>query len=467
MRLRDYLDASPGNAVDGNRHRYRPGQARPLVHHQSITLPQDTRWTHGHSVWRPDHQTSRYRTSHYSTNFLYAMNYANRPAAWGTRPWWGTKHHHTWHKGRWDYGWNNHWRNRYRHYHRPVSYYPPGYRSYSVGPAAIIPWGLASWTLGSLAYDTGYYSYRNPYYAPPVETYTTVIHYSEPISVAAARYDPPTEALALSNAEKSAAALQISRATFKEGDYPAALSAVEEAISYEPGDSTLHEYRALVLFALGRYGDAAGVLNPVLASGPGWTWDTMIDLYASPDRYTDQLRPLEDHVLKQTDEADAHFLLGYHYMVGGHLEDAYAMLDRVHQLQPDDTVARQLRSLVGDSIPTDEPLLEKTDGTEMAKGEKPSLDKAALQGVWEATSTEGKTITLSMAEPGGFSWTYQGATEGEVLKGDWSIDEEGFLVLAGKDVQLVGDVTLNEDGSLHFLLAGSPEGDPGLVFRRH
>ncbi len=467
MRLRDYLDASGRGTADLNRNRYRLGQARPLAHRQPVQLPRDNRWARGHSVWRPDFQTSRYRSSHYSPNFIYAMNYAYRPTAWGTRPWWGTKHHHTWHKGRWDYGWNNHWRNRYRHYHRPVSYYPPGYRSYYVGPAAIIPWGLASWSLGSLAYDIGYYSYRNPYYAPPVETYTTVINYSEPITVAATRYEPATEAIALSNAEKSAVALQLSRATFQEGDYLAALSAVDEAISYEPGDSTLHEYRALVLFALGRYGDAAGVLNPVLASGPGWDWETMIGLYASADRYTDQLRRLEDYVLNQADQADAHFLLGYHYMVGGHLEDAYAMFDRVHQLQPGDTVARQLRSLLADSIPSEEPLLEKTDATEVAKAEKPSLDKAALQGVWEATSAEGKVITLSMADLDSFSWKYEGANDSEVLQGDWSIDEEGFLVLAGKDVQLVGDITLNEDGSLHFLLAGSPEGDPGLVFRRN
>ena len=76
-------------------------------------------------------------------------------------------------------------------------------------------------------------------------------------------------------------------------------------------------------------------------------------------------------------------------------------------------------------------------------------------------------ITLSMADLDSFSWKYEGANDSEVLQGDWSIDEEGFLVLAGKDVQLVGDITLNEDGSLHFLLAGSPEGDPGLVFRRN
>jgi hypothetical protein len=31
---------------------------------------------------------------------------------------------------------------------------------------------------------------------------------------------------------------------------------------------------------------------------------------------------------------------------------------------------------------------------------------------------------------------------------------------------MVGDIKLNEDGTLHFLLAGSPEGDPGLTFKK-
>ncbi len=466
MGPRGYVNDPNRNATRYDQNRYRPGQVRPLAYRSPVNLPREDRWTRGYSVWRPDYQTSQYRSHYYSSNFIYSVNYAYRPSAWGSRPWWGARHHHTWHNGCWDYGWNNHWSNRYRYYSRPASYYPPGYRSYYAGPSAIIPWGLAAWSLGNLAYDSGYYSYSNPYYAPPVQSSTTVINYSEPITVAATRYEPVTEEVALSNAEKSTAALERSRDAFFAADYLAAISAVDEAISWEPGDAALHEYRALVLFALGRYGDAAGVLNPVLASGPGWDWDTMIGLYDSVDRYTDQFRKLEEYVLSQGDAADAHFLLGYHYMVGGHLEDAYAMFDRVHELQPRDTVANQLRALVGDSIPTDEPLLVETGGTEMAEVKKAPVEKTALQGIWKATSGDGKSITLSMTDLSTFWWSYEGAAAGEVLKGDWSIDEDGFLVLADEDVQLVGDITLNEDGTLHFLLAGSPEGDPGLTFSR-
>jgi tetratricopeptide (TPR) repeat protein len=466
MGPRGYITEPNRSATPYDQNRYRPGQVKPLAYRPAINRPVENRWAQGYSVWSPDYQTSQYRSHYYSSNFIYSVNYAYRPTLWGTRPWWGARHHHSWHSGCWDYGWNNHWSNRYRYYSRPASYYPPGYRSYYVGPSAIIPWGLAAWSLGSLAYDTGYYSYYNPYYAPPVQTRTMIINYSEPITVAATRYEPTSEEVALSNAGKSTAALERSRAAFRDADYLAAISAVDEAISWEPGDSALHEYRALVLFALGRYGDAAGVLNPVLASGPGWDWDTMIGLYDTVDRYTGQFRKLEAYVLSQQEAADAHFLLGYHYMVGGHLEDAYAMFDRVHELQPRDTVANQLRDLVGDSIPTDEPLLEETGGTEMVEVKRAPVEKTTLQGIWIATSGDGKSITLSMTDLGTFSWSYEGAAAGEVLKGDWSVDEDGFLVLADEDVQLVGDITLNEDGTLHFLLAGSPEGDPGLIFSR-
>ena len=46
-------------------------------------------------------------------------------------------------------------------------------------------------------------------------------------------------------------------------------------LAFTPSDVTLHEYRSLVYFALGKYAEAAGVLTPVLASGPGWGWDTI------------------------------------------------------------------------------------------------------------------------------------------------------------------------------------------------
>ena len=41
-----------------------------------------------------------------------------------------------------------------------------------------------------------------------------------------------------------------------------------------PNDASLHEFRALVLFALGQYEQAAATLYAVLSNGPGWDWTT-------------------------------------------------------------------------------------------------------------------------------------------------------------------------------------------------
>lgn len=418
-----------------------------------------------YGIWRDFHQPDHHH--HYHNGFYHAVNYAYRPRAWGIRTWWAAPVTYSWHSGCWDYHWNGYWTNRYAYYQRPSSYYPPGYRVYYTGASSVIPWGLASWTLGRLAYDTGYYSYSNPYAAPPVTTHTTLIQYSEPIAVVASRDVPRDEELVKTGAEKSAAAMERARNAFRTGDYVGASKAVDEAISHAPGDPVLHEFRALVLFALGRYNDAAGVLNSVLASGPGWNWETLIGFYGAAERYTGQLRKLEEYATAHPDSPEPHFLLGYHYLVGGNLPEAHGMFSRVVELQPADTVASQLRGLLAESAADKAPDegAAPAEATTLVEADKEPIRKEALVGIWKAASAEGKTVTLSMTAIGTFTWDYEGAA-GKVLAGDWSLDENGLLVLKDDEVQMVGDIALKPDGSLHFLLAGSPEGDPGLTFRQ-
>jgi len=86
-------------------------------------------------------------------------------------------------------------------------------------------------------------------------------------------------------------------------------------------------------------------------------------------------------------------------------------------------------------------------------------------GGWKSASGDGKTITLTLSPEGPFEWNYEGAADGKVLSGEWSIDDEGQLILAAADVQMVATISLNED-TLQFILAGSPVGDPGLSFQR-
>jgi cytochrome c-type biogenesis protein CcmH/NrfG len=117
---------------------------------------------------------------------------------------------------------------------------------------------------------------------------------------------------------------------------------VEKAIALLPSDATLHEFRALTLFAQGRYKDAAATLYAVLAAGPGWGWATMRELYPDEDTYTRQLRALEEHVRKDPKAGEARFVLAYHYLVLGTKDAAVEQLKEVVRVQPQDKLSAAL-----------------------------------------------------------------------------------------------------------------------------
>src|SRR5262249_17524474 len=102
---------------------------------------------------------------------------------------------------------------------------------------------------------------------------------------------------------------------FKAGDSAQALALCDQALAKLPNDSSLHEFRGLVLFALGRYDDAAAALYAVLSVGPGWDWTTLVSLYADVAVYTAQLRALEQYCDSLAGAAAPRFVLAYHYMV--------------------------------------------------------------------------------------------------------------------------------------------------------
>ena len=154
---------------------------------------------------------------------------------------------------------------------------------------------MTAWALGSSFYNWGYGGgYANPYYAEaavaqPIVIEQTVVggepqtvtvpaftyDYSQPIDTQAA--PPPAEV-----ADPALAKFDAAREAFRSGDYAGALRLTDEALKVLPNDATLHEFRALVLFAVGKYDLAAGPLYAVLSVGPGWDWTTMVGLY--PER---------------------------------------------------------------------------------------------------------------------------------------------------------------------------------------
>lgn len=394
-------------------------------------------------------------------NFYHSMNYAYRPSAWGRSPWWHRDHHRaSGHCDRWSYHWSAAARPRHYHWHRPYGYRLPGYSSYS--RRTHVPWGLVSWTLGSLIYDTGYGHYTNPYahMAPPAVGPARSISYDRPLAVQSAAL--VVEEVPPMAEELSAAAFQRARDSFLAGDYPAALKSTDEAIAHTPDDPMLHEFRALSLFALGSYAEAAGVMHAILASGPGWSEETLLGFYASPETYLDQLARLEQYAAA-SDSGGAHFLLGYHQVVGGRLEQAAVAFARAAEIETEDSLAAELQRLVEHSLVEE---VETAVSSAPAIEAAPPIPAERLAGVWQAVSAGGQPIMLALAPESRFTWTYGGAEGGQVLEGTWAVDADGLLVLADEDAQMVASIDLESETALRFILVGGPEGDQGLLFER-
>jgi tetratricopeptide (TPR) repeat protein len=232
---------------------------------------------------------------------------------------------------------------------------------------------LAAWTTaaaGSWLNSGDNFVYQNPYYTEPQTTVVQpVYNYSEPIVVQADQptttnyattqppAPPPDDTPAVvappAAADPSAApvdpnvqaatdAFTIARDAFKAGDYAGAQANVEKAIKWVPSDPVLHEFRALALFAQGKYTEAAGTLYAVLARGPGWNWDSMRSLYPDADTYTKQLRALEAYISDHRNDSAARFVLAYQYLVTNQTDPAVRQLQEVVKLTPSNKLAADM-----------------------------------------------------------------------------------------------------------------------------
>src|SRR4029078_11677758 len=132
--------------------------------------------------------------------------------------------------------------------------------------------------------------------------------------------------------------IDAAREAFKAGDYARALELVKQALKRTSNAVSLHEFRALCLFALQRYDEAAAALYAVLSVGPGWNWTTLIGLYPSVDVYTRQLRALEEYARANPKSSSARFVLAYHYMTQGNNDAAAGQFRQVQALAPGDTL---------------------------------------------------------------------------------------------------------------------------------
>ena len=353
----------------------------------------------------------------------------------------------------------------------PYSYWGPyGYWGRPLG------WGFGAWGLGCGVYSCGYYPYYNPYYvvAPgnPI-----VYNYSSPIPI-----DVTASVPASADPNEDSPVPEIdnpdfddARAAFRAGDYPAALASVDRAIARRKTDGVLHEFRSLTLFALQDYRQSAGVVHSVLAVGPGWDWTTMSSLYGDPNAYAQQLRALEDYTLANPRAADAHFLLGYHYMVCNHKDASANQLQIVTKLQPDDRLAGELLRMVQGppqqpaTPPDADPAAAVTPNPPAdAAPEAPPIDPKLLPGKWSASRPDGSKFSLTLTDDGNFTWKFSVPKQkGDEFSGTYKTDGPVLILeRAGGAGAMAGVATFSGEDGFNFKMVGGPPEDKGLDFSR-
>jgi tetratricopeptide (TPR) repeat protein len=438
----------------------RPGQNSHQVKRPNLQQTTTKNWWNSGNGNRTVNRSTHITTI--NNNFQKNVNWSTQRRNWGYNPWWNRPVVRPWYASSWSGQWNSGYYHNHYNYYSGYGYRPPGY-----AVVQSIGWGLIGWSLGTMIYDTGYYSYHNPYPVRPVYVAEGVeVNYRQPITQVAVNSAPADDSAVQEITRKSESFIAESQTAFKQRNYLVALELADKAIAASPGDGALHEYRALILFALGKFGDAAGVLNPVLASGPGWDWSTMVALYDSQETYTDQLKTLETYTEQKPDSADAHFLLGYHYMVCGHFDLATPQFDSAVRLVPADGVSKELAALTRSSAnPSGEAAPAEPNDTAPAVAPVPiPLDK--LTGVWTSSRESGGRITLTFKEDGKFTWSYLNEGKTNEFSGDYSINDNGLLVLDSKESQMVASVALPQDREMNFVLAGGPPADSGLAFKK-
>jgi tetratricopeptide (TPR) repeat protein len=331
---------------------------------------------------------------------------------------------------------------------------------------------VTAWALGSSFYNWGYASYSNPYYAeaavaqPIVIEQTVVGGEPQTVTVPAYTYDysqpldtqsapPPTDV-----AEPAVAKFDSARAAFGKGDYAGALQLTDEALKVLPNDATLHEFRALVLFAVGKYDLAAGPLYAVLSVGPGWDWTTMIGLYPNIDVYTGQLRKLEAFVIANPASTAGHFVLAYHYLTQGHTDAAVGQLKEGVALAPQDALSAQLLKQFSPPAAPDTPAAPTVPAPAAT-----TVRQGNLAGRWTARPAPDTTIDLGIGDDGTFTWDVTAKGKPKQLAGKWSLaDDLLTLVQAGQGGALVGRIRWQADDKWSFRVLGTGPEDQGLVF---
>jgi len=350
-------------------------------------------------------------------------------------------------------------------------------------------WGMsnfAGWGLGPVASTWLYSGYTNPYYATVVAAQpaqvNVVYDYSQPINVTSA---PPDPSVANSTEQVFSAA----RDSFKAGDYQRALDLADQVLKETPNAAIVHEFRALALFALKRYDDAASVVYAVLTAGPCWNWSTLVGLYPDVDTYTNQLRALEAYATTNLNSPSARFSLAYHYLVQGNNDAAGAQFEKVAQLLPQDQLSSSFAKLykkaseqpaavaatspgqpaaAGTAQPptASAPVEASAAGDQAEQPPPPPPPPASMAGTWKTKPSPDVSITLTLQADGQFSWEVDTKGQKQSISGQAGFKDNELALLQAEGPPLVGKVTQNSPDQFVFAPEGAGDKATGLTFTR-
>ena len=252
-------------------------------------------------------------------------------------------------------------------------------------------------------------------------------------------------------------------------------------MTQNPNDASIHEFRALCLFAMGRYDDAAVPLYAVLAIGPGWDWATLIGLYPNVEVYTTQLRRLEAYVASNPQSATSRFVLAYHYLTEGFNDAAAVQLKQVVALRPNDAVAAKLLQQMGGATagtaapsnlppPSPQPVVASPTAMLAPINAAPINtavpEGATINGTWSAKPNADTTVSLTIGQGGTFRWDLNLKGQAKQFSGT-STFANGILTLVPENIPpIVGKVSWDDPNHMTFRAVGDNAGAPGLVFSR-
>ena len=365
--------------------------------------------------------------------------------------WYHDSWHGDWYPGSgWNYMWDNH----------PVA----------------AAFGVTAWGVNRLAYGFGYSDYSNPYagsgsssgetasydYSQPLVSYAddgTSASNSNPAAASDSTASPSPQP-----SDPGMTAFNEARVAFTNGDAATALTLLDTTLKTMPHDTVVHEFRGLVLFALQRYPESAAAVYAVLSAGPGWDWTTLSSLYSSVDVYTKQLRTLEDFAKTNPKSADAHFLLGYHYLTTGFAEAASKQFQAAQLELPDDKLLAQLVSM------TTPPDASKKTGTSTppvlpAIPPEKVLTAEKMVGTWKSASPTAQ-FQLDLEKDGRFVWTYVRGKDKQSVKGVFAVDQNNLALEPDAGGTMLAEIDFADPTSFLFKIIGGDEKDPGLKFKK-